>query len=98
MERVCWIMRVRPEKLAEYKRAHEAVWPEMLEALRETGWANYSLFLDDDGLLIAYLETDDFVAAQAAMEERDINTRWQAAMAEYLVPPLRRIEEVFHLD
>ena len=98
MERVCWIMRVRPEKLAEYRRAHEAVWPEMLEALRETGWANYSLFLDDDGLLIAYLETDDFAAAQAAMEERDVNTRWQAAMAEYLVPPLRRIEEVFHLD
>jgi L-rhamnose mutarotase len=98
MERVCWIMRVRPEKLAEYKRAHEAVWPEMLDALRETGWTNYSLFLDDDGLLIAYLETDDFAAAQAAMEERDVNTRWQAAMAEYLVPPLRRIEEVFHLD
>ena len=98
MERVCWIMRVRPERLAEYKRAHEAVWPEMLAALRETGWTNYSLFLDDDGLLIAYLETEDFAAARAAMEERDVNTRWQAAMADYLVPPLRRIEEVFHLD
>jgi L-rhamnose mutarotase len=70
----------------------------MLEALRETGWRNYSLFLTDGGLLIAYLETEDFVAARAAMEERDVNSRWQAAMSEYLVPPLRRIEEVFHLD
>ena len=98
MERVCWIMRVRPDKLEEYRAAHTAVWPEMLDALRETGWSNYSLFLDDDGLLIAYLETDDFTAAQAAMEARDVNTRWQAAMAEFLIPPLRRIEEVFHLD
>ena len=98
MERVCWIMRVRPERLAEYKRAHEAVWPEMLAALRETGWTNYSLFLDDDGLLIAYLETEDFAAARAAMEERDVNTRWQAAMADYLVPPLRRIEEERDLE
>jgi L-rhamnose mutarotase len=98
MERVCWTMRVRPEKLEPYKQAHEAVWPEMLDALREAGWSNYSLFLTDDGLLIGYLETEDFEAAVAAMEATDVNARWQAAMAEYLVPPLRRIEEVFHLD
>ena len=45
MERVCWTMRVRPEKLEEYKARHREVWPDMLDALRETGWANYSLFL-----------------------------------------------------
>jgi hypothetical protein len=32
------------------------------------------------------------------MEATDVNARWQAAMAEFLVPPMRRIEEVFHLD
>jgi L-rhamnose mutarotase len=98
MERVCWTMRVRPERLEEYKAAHRAVWPEMLAALRETGWSNYSLFLTGDGLLIGYLETDDFEAALAAMEATDVNARWQAAMAEFLIPPMRRIEEVFHLD
>lgn len=98
MERVCWTMRVRPDRLEQYKAAHREVWPDMLAALRETGWRNYSLFLDDDGLLIAYLETDDFAAALAAMEEREVNTRWQAAMREFLIAPLRRIEEVFHLD
>ena len=97
MERVCWTMRVRPEKLDEYKARHREVWQEMLDALRETGWTNYSLFLTDDGLLIGYLETEDFEAAQAAMAAKDVNTRWQAEMAEFLVPPLRRVEEVFHL-
>jgi L-rhamnose mutarotase len=98
MDRVCWTMRVRPERLEEYKARHREVWPDMLAALRETGWSNYSLFLTGDGLLIGYLETEDFAAAQAAMEATDVNARWQAEMAEFLVPPLRRIEEVFHLD
>ncbi len=98
MERVCWTMRVRPDRLVEYREAHRAVWPEMLAALRETGWTNYSLFLDDDGLLIGYLETEDFEAALAGMEATDVNARWQDAMSEFLVPPMRRIEEVFHLE
>ena len=63
MERVCFLLRVRPDRLEEYRARHEAVWEDMLEALRETGWRNYSLFLGDDGLLVGYLETDDFAAA-----------------------------------
>ena len=78
----------------------------MLAALREAGWHNYSLFLCDDGLLVGYLETEDFAAAQAAMEATDVNARWQAEMAEFFELPgderpdtgLRRLQEVFHLD
>ena len=40
IERVCFLLKVRPERLAEYKERHKAVWPEMLAALRETGWQN----------------------------------------------------------
>jgi L-rhamnose mutarotase len=105
MERVCFILRVRPDRLAEYRKRHAAVWPEMLDALRETGWSNYSLFLDKDGLLVGYLETDDFEAARAAMEEREVNARWQADMAPFFElaegrpdTALRRLDEVFHLD
>ena len=36
----------------------------MLDALRRTGWRNYSLFLREDGLLIGYLECEDLAAAQ----------------------------------
>jgi len=98
MERVCFLLRVRPDRLAEYTARHRAVWPDMLSALRDAGWRNYSLFLGADGLLVGYLETDDFAAAQRAMEATEVNARWQAEMAEFLVPPLTRIEEVFHLD
>ena len=76
-----------------------------LDALRTTGWGNYSLFLADDGLLVGYLETEDFAAAVAGMEATDVNARWQAEMAEFFELPsgerpdtgLLRLEEVFHL-
>jgi L-rhamnose mutarotase len=75
----------------------------MLAALREAGWSNYSLFLSGDGLLVGYLETDDFEAAQAAMERTEVNARWQAEMAEFFEQgrpdhALERLEEIFHLE
>ena len=74
----------------------------MLDALRRAGWTNYSLFLAEDGLLVGYLETEDFPAAQRAMAQTEVNERWQAEMAEFfgeradaaMVP----LEEVFHLE
>ena len=104
MERVCFLARVRPERLDEYRDRHEDVWPEMLAALRAAGWGNYSIFLAGDGLLVGYLETDDYEAALAAMAATDVNKRWQAEMAEFFVaggPPdesFLRIAEIFHLD
>jgi L-rhamnose mutarotase len=100
MERVCFQLHVRPERLDEYRERHRAVWPEMLDALRGAGWGNYSLFLRDDGLLIGYLETEDFDAATRAMEATDIHARWQADMAPFFSQELafERLEEVFHLD
>jgi L-rhamnose mutarotase len=100
MERVCFQLHVRPERMDEYRARHRDVWPEMLAALRETGWSNYSLFLRPDGLLIGYLETEDFEAAVAGMEATDVNTRWQAEMAPFFSQELsfERLEEVFHLE
>ena len=105
MERVCFLLQVRPDCIDEYKARHREVWPEMLDALRATGWRNYSLFLRRDGLLVGYLETDDFQRALDGMEATDVNARWQAEMAPFFELPgderpdtgLERLEEVFHL-
>jgi L-rhamnose mutarotase len=102
MERVCFLLRVKPDRLDEYRARHRGVWPEMLDALRRAGWGNYSLFLRADGLLVGYLETEDFAAAQAAMDATDVNARWQADMAPFFESGpdqgFERLEEVFHLD
>ena len=106
MERVCFLLKVKSDRLEEYKKRHEAVWPEMLAALRETGWHNYSLFLRVDGLLVGYLETPDFEQARAEMATREVNARWQRDMAPFFEAlggrrpdeGLLRLEEVFHLE
>ena len=87
--------------IAEYKSRHQAVWPDMLDALQQAGWSNYSLFLTDEGLLIGYFETHDLAAAIAAMEKTEVNERWQREMAAFFVTSAVRfdpVEEVFHLE
>jgi len=106
MERVCFLARVRPDRLAEYRARHAEVWPEMTDALRAAGWGNYSLFLSDDGLLVGYLETPDYAAAQRQMAGSGVNGRWQAEMAPFFADlgeqrpdqGFRRLDEIFHLD
>jgi L-rhamnose mutarotase len=105
MKRVGFQFKVHPERLLEYKNLHRDVWPEMLDALRESGWHNYSLFARADGLIFGYFETEDSLqVAQAKMEDLDINTRWQLLMSPFTDSNTRpdegflELEEYFHLD
>jgi|SRR3954454_5553504 len=106
MKRICFTLQVKRHRLDEYRERHRQVWPEMQHALRETGWKNYSLFLREDGLLIGYLETEDFEAALTGMAGREVNARWQREMTDFFESADRRaadeqmhpLSEVFHLD
>jgi L-rhamnose mutarotase len=101
-ERTAFVLRVRPEKIREYVRAHRDVWPEMLDALRGAGIRNYSIFRDGNQMF-GYFEANDLAAAQRYLAQQDVSTRWQDAMAEFLEervpdggPPA--LDEVFRLD
>jgi len=106
MPRVCFQLQVKPERMVEYRERHASVWPEMRQALASTGWHNYSLFLSDSGMVIGYLECDDFEASLRAMEQTEVNARWQAEMGEFFTrlegrrpdEGLLRVDEIFHLD
>lgn len=106
MERVCFQLQVRPELIASYVERHDAVWPEVLQAIADAGRRNYSLFLRGDGLLIGYYETDDDAASAAALAADPRTAAWEAGAAGFFValdgarpdqgaPTLR---EVFHLE
>jgi L-rhamnose mutarotase len=106
VRRVCFLLKVRQDRIDEYRRRHREVWPEMQEALRRTGWHNYSLFLREDGLLVGYLETEDFERARADMAATEVNNRWQNDMADFFEAldgtapdaAMRPLAEVFHLS
>lgn len=105
LTRVCFQLQVNPARIDEYRERHAAVWPDMLAALRAAGWQNYSLFLRPDGLLIGYFEAVDPDAALAGMAATEVNSRWQAEMAELFLDlegspdtGFVRLDEVFNLD
>jgi L-rhamnose mutarotase len=107
MKRVGFILKVKQDRLDEYKRHHEQVWPEMLKALSEAGWHNYSLFVRDDGLLFGYFETPyNLQEAQSRMATTEVNTRWQEFMVPYFESTnnsrpdemFLELTEIFHLD
>ena len=106
MERVAFVLQVKPEHLEEYRERHHHVWPEMLQALRESGWRNYSLFLRDDGLLVGYVEVEDFNSALEGINGYEVNALWRSEMSPFFEHVngqkpdelALRLEEVFHLE
>lgn len=107
MQRVGFLLKVKSDRIDEYRERHRNVWPEMLEALSRQGWHNYSLFMRPDGLLFGYFEAEEsFAASLEGMTREAINERWQAFMAPFFEgmgeqhadEMMQELEEVFHLD
>lgn len=101
------VIRLRPEKEAEYRELHAAAWPEVLDRLAAKGISNYSIFLRD-GLLLSYLEYsgDDYAADMAELSQDEVTRRWwsmtdpcqqrldTADPGQWWAPA----QEIFHLD
>lgn len=104
-ERVCFRLQVKPDRLAEYRERHAAVWPEMLRAIADSGRRNYSLFLDESGLLVGYYETASDAESQKRLADDPRTAAWEAEMGEFFVAPGGRpdqsaitLTEVFNLE
>lgn len=102
--RVAFVMRVRAGEEEEYRRRHRAVWPEMLQALKEAGCSNYSIFMRDRDLF-AYLEVQDFDAFRRSLAASEASRRWEEHMAGIMERGIlpetgfhEVLPEVFHLD
>jgi L-rhamnose mutarotase len=79
MTQHAWVLEVRPGYEEEYMRRHQEIWPEMVEALREAGIRNYSIFRH--GLtLLGYFETDDIEKTREYLANSETNQRWSEWM------------------
>jgi len=107
MQRFGQLIGVQPGKIEEYKRWHAAVWPEILDMIRQCNIRNYSIF-HKDGLLFAYFEYvgDDFAADMAKMVADPKTQEWWAIQMPLQAPiPTRAegewwasMEEMFHTE
>ena len=86
MQRIAFLLRLRPGTEADYDRAHAAVWPEMLDLLSRSGVSEYSIFRREQLLFLTMQVADDFDQTWSRIEADPVNTRWQQAMAPYFAP------------
>lgn len=112
MKRYASIVGLKPESIGEYKRLHAAVWPEVLDQIRQSNVRNYSIFLrklpDGNHYLFSYFEYSgsDFAADMAAMAANPSTQDWWD-ICKPLQDPLPNLapgewwadmEEVFYAD
>lgn len=104
MQRIAFLMSIKPGTEEEYRRRHQQVWPDLLADLKRAGCQNYSIYLDGTQLF-AYMEVDDFQRYREIMATSQASERWESQMSDILIretetatgfPPV--LEEVFHLD
>jgi len=109
MQRMGMMIGVKPEHIAEYKRIHAAVWPEVLAKISECGIKNYSIFLrEPENIMFGYWEYHgaDFAADAAKMAADPRTQDWWAVCMPMQAPLISRkqgewwamAEEVFLLD
>jgi L-rhamnose mutarotase len=104
VQRIAVVMKVRPGEEEEYRHRHRAVWPEMLQALKEAGCSNYSIFMRGRELF-AYMEVEDFDTLRRELAASEVSQRWETDMAgimeQALLPETgfhELLPEVFHLE
>ncbi len=82
MKRVCFLLKLKKDRIEDYLKAHQ-VWPQLLQAMSDVGIKNYSLFIRKDGLVVGYFEAEDPEESLRKVGQADIGKRWEENMSEY---------------
>jgi L-rhamnose mutarotase len=82
---VAFSMQLRPGREAEYKRRHDAIWPELVEALRAAGVRDYSIFLDEKSLTLFAVLRAVPQQQRDKLAQNPVMRRWWDYMADLMV-------------
>jgi L-rhamnose mutarotase len=97
-------MKLKPGAVAEYKKRHDEIWPELAAELREAGVSDYSIFLDEATLTLFAVQKLADEKAAAELPRSPVVRKWWDYMAPLMEvnqdhsPVVRPLREVFHLD
>jgi L-rhamnose mutarotase len=104
MQRHAFKMKLKPGSVAEYKKRHEEIWPELQKELRAAGISDYSIFLDEETLTLFAVQKLSAGNTAAALPQNPIVRKWWAQMAPLMEtnpdhsPVVKPLREVFHLE
>jgi L-rhamnose mutarotase len=103
-EKYAFKMQLNPGKLAEYKKRHDEIWPELVTLLKDAGVSDYSIYLDEDTNILFGVLWRTVRHKMAALPEHEIMKRWWAHMADIMQthpnnePVAKPLLSVFHMD
>ena len=104
MKRMAFKMKLLPGMVAEYKKRHDEIWPELKQLLSEAGVRDYSIFLDEETNTLFAVQKQEGAAGSQDLGSTAIVQRWWAYMADVMEtnpdssPVSIPLVEVFHLD
>jgi L-rhamnose mutarotase len=104
MERYAFKMRLKAGFEAEYKRRHDALWPEMARALHEAGVSDYSIFLDPETLTLFAVQKRREGSTADELPGKAVVRKWWDHMKDIMEtnadasPVETALVELFHLD
>jgi L-rhamnose mutarotase len=104
MTRNAFKMKLKPGNVAEYKKRHDEIWPELSREIRASGISDYSIFLDEETLTLFAVQKLSEGHTAAALPSSPIVRKWWNSMAPLMEthpdnsPVAKPLKEVFHLD
>jgi len=104
MIRCAFKMKLKPGVVAEYKKRHDEIWPELAQELHAAGISDYSIFLDEETLTLFAVQKLAENNTAAALPQTAVVKKWWAFMAPLMdvnpdhSPVCTGLREVFHLD
>jgi L-rhamnose mutarotase len=104
MTRHAFTMQLKPGNVAEYKRRHDEIWPELSRVLREAGVSDYSIFLDETTLTLFAVQKLAHGNTASLLPRHPVVHKWWESMAPLMEtnpdhsPVCGKLREVFHLD
>ncbi|MGH2945557.1 MAG: L-rhamnose mutarotase [Solirubrobacteraceae bacterium] len=99
--RQAFAMQLKPSALPEYRRRHDAAWPDLLQAIGSRGVRSFTIYHADGERLFVHSELDDAGAWERAWGT-PVHRRWGATIAPLLAvdergaPLTASLDEVFH--
>jgi L-rhamnose mutarotase len=104
MHRHAFKMKLKPGNVAEYKKRHDEIWPELSREIRAAGISDYSIFLDEETLTLFAVQKLGEKNSAAALPDSPVVRKWWDSMAPLMEvhpdnsPVAKPLHEVFHLD
>ena len=104
MKRHAFTMKLKPGVVAEYKKRHDEIWPELSRAIHDAGISDYSIFLDEETLTLFAVQKQTDNNTSAELPNHPIVKKWWDCMAPLMEvnldnsPKCGSLKEVFYLD